>query len=470
MCRIAQLYNTSTYKAEEKDFWSSTEQLGPSCVFLPDTTDEVAQAVKLFVENECSFSIKGGGRSTIPGAANIHDRILMSMKNLKRFEINDDKTSVIAGAGNNMGDIYAGLDPHNLTAMVGRYQRVGLGMALGGGINFLVNKNGLAIDNIINYEVVLADAIVVNANATNHPDLFRALKGGNNNFGVVTAFTFRTEPTEGSIYGGILYYAESSFDQVADIIYDYQIRQAAGDTLTHALPQYGYNASTNEAISFNPVVYSQGLDIPAYKSTLRNRQYCNLSVELDNSEFPSGLVEVQRVFTAYANAQLYKDFWAHFHAWCQNFQHISGFYYLHVNMPITPCAVQEGIKNGGDSLGLENIGNRVVAVIYFGVSFDSLNDIDEVLPAHKEFVESMIALTEKRNLLHRLIMLPYSAYDQAAIESHGPENVQKMLAVQKVYDPHSVFQRLVPGGQKLPTDMLWLHTWVLKFRISYVGK
>lgn len=67
-------------------------------------------------------------------------------------------------------------------------------------------------------------------------------------------------------------------------------------------------------------------------------------------------------------------------------------------------------------------------------------------------------------------MLPYSAYDQAAIESHGPENVQKMLAVQKVYDPHSVFQRLVPGGQKLPTDMLWLHTWVLKFRISYVGK
>lgn len=257
--------------------------------------------MKLFVENECSFSIKGGGRSTIPGAANIHDRILMSMKNLKRFEINEDKTSVIVGAGNNMGDIYAGLDPHNLTAMVGRYQRVGLGMALGGGINFLVNKNGLAIDNIINYEVVLADATVVNASATSHPDLFRALKGGNNNFGVVTAFTLSTEPTEGSIYGGILYYAESSFDQVADVIYDYQIRQAVGDTLTHALPQYGYNASTNEAISFNPVMYNQGvnnlpeimqgwLDIPAYQSTLRNRQYYNLSVELDNSEFPSGLV------------------------------------------------------------------------------------------------------------------------------------------------------------------------------------
>lgn len=44
-------------------------------------------------------------------------------------------------------------------------------------------------------------------------------------------------------------------------------------------------------------------------------------------------------------------------------------------------------------------------VIYFGVSFDSLNDIDEVLPAHKEFVESMIALTEKRNLLHRLMLV-----------------------------------------------------------------
>lgn len=68
----------------------------------------------------------------------------------------------------------------------------------------------------------------------------------------------------------------------------------------------------------------------------------------------------QRVFTVYADAQLYKDLWANFHAWCQNYQHISGFYGLHVNMPITPQAIQEGISKGGNILGLENSTNKTL--------------------------------------------------------------------------------------------------------------
>lgn len=47
-------------------------------------------------------------------------------------------------------------------------------------------------------------------------------------------------------------------------------------------------------------------------------------------------------------------------------------------------------------------------------------------------------------------MLTYSGYDQKVIESYGKNNVKKMLEVQKAYDPNHIFQRLVPGGQKLP--------------------
>ncbi|KAI1381061.1 FAD-binding domain-containing protein [Hypoxylon crocopeplum] len=453
---------TSTYDTENNDFWSATEILEPSCVFLPDTAEKVASAVKLFVENDCHFSIKGGGHSAIPGAANIHDGVLMPMEKLKTLDINYEEGYVTVGSGNLMGDIYAGLDSSNLTAMIGRYQKVGLGVAVGAGFSYLVNKNGLAVDNVLNFEVVLANATIVNANATSHPDLFKALKGGSNNFGVVTAFTLKTEKTEGSIYGGIMYYPESSLDQVSDIIYDYHVRQAVVDPLTHVLPQYGYNGTTNTSISFNPVMYNKALnalppvmqgwlDIPYYENTLHNRQYYDLSVEL-NDGFPDRLVQEQRVFTVYADAQLYKDLWAHFHAWCQNYQHIPGFYGLHVNMPITPRAVQEGIAKGGNSLGLEEAGDRVLGAIYFGVTFDSMDDADEVLPAHDDFVKSMIALAESRDLLYRYIMLTYSGYDQEVIDSYGPENVQHMLDVSAAYDPNGVFQRLVPGGQKLPTQ------------------
>ena len=44
----------------------------------------------------------------------------------------------------------------------------------------------------MNYEVVLADGRVVEANATTHADLFRVLKGGGNNYGIVTRFDMAT--------------------------------------------------------------------------------------------------------------------------------------------------------------------------------------------------------------------------------------------------------------------------------------
>lgn len=39
--------------------------------------------------------------------------------------------------------------------------------------------------------------------------------------------------------------------------------------------------------------------------------------------------------------------------------------------------------------------------IYFGVTFNSMDDADEVLPAHDDFVKSQQALAESRGLLHK---------------------------------------------------------------------
>ena len=49
-------------------------------------------------------------------------------------------------------------------------------------MSFLSAEYGLACDNVVNYEVVLADGSTVNANANNYTDLFWAHKGGGNQF------------------------------------------------------------------------------------------------------------------------------------------------------------------------------------------------------------------------------------------------------------------------------------------------
>lgn len=139
---------------------------------------------------------------------------------------------------------------------------------------------------------------IVNANKSSHPDLFWALKGGSNNFGVVTYTDLATVETPGRVFGGIVYYPEESLKQVGDVIYDYHVRQAVNDKLTHALPQYGFDGQTNKTISFTPVVYNDDVEqlpdimqawnnTPHYRSTLHNRNYSSLAFEL-NDGFPDG--------------------------------------------------------------------------------------------------------------------------------------------------------------------------------------
>ena len=173
-----------------------------------------------------------------------------------------------------------------------------MGLTIGAGFSYFSNRDGLAVDNVLNYEVVLANGTIVNANKSSHPDLFWALKGGSNNFGVVTHIVLATVKTSGHVFGGIMYYPEESLDQVGDVIYDYHVRQAVDDNLSHALPQYGFDGPTNKTINFTPVVYNADVEqlpesmqswnrTPHYNSTLHNRNYSSLAFELNNG-FPDG--------------------------------------------------------------------------------------------------------------------------------------------------------------------------------------
>lgn len=279
---------------------AATAVLDPACIFAPGSTEDVSRAVLLFSRNECKFSIKGGGHSNIPGAASIDDGVMMVMSQMKAAEIHPEEGYIHVGAGVLLKDIYATLDPHNLSAVIGRYGEIGLGLAVGAGISYFSNRDGLAVDNIRNYEVVLADGKVVNANLNENEDLFWALKGGSNNFGVVTHFDFNTVAIPGPTYGGLIHYPESSLDTVDDLVYDYHTHQAVEGLLTHAMPQWVYNGSTNDTYNLTPVIYNDNveelplimkpwLDVPHTFSTLAPRTYENLSIYL-NEGFGDGLM------------------------------------------------------------------------------------------------------------------------------------------------------------------------------------
>jgi FAD/FMN-containing dehydrogenase len=92
----------------------------------------------------------------------------------------------------------------------GRSSTVGVGgLTLGGGISYYSAEHGLVCDNILEFEVVLADGRVVNASGSSNADLFAVLKGGGNNFGIVTNFRFPAFKYEG-MWGGLVAYPEET--------------------------------------------------------------------------------------------------------------------------------------------------------------------------------------------------------------------------------------------------------------------
>lgn len=101
--------------------------------------------------------------------------------------------TVEVGPGLNWYQVYSALEPYGRACIGGRMKTIGVpGLTLIGGFHYFNNKYGYAMDNVVNYDVVLGNGTQVTANKTSHSDLFWALKGGANNFGIVTRFELKT--------------------------------------------------------------------------------------------------------------------------------------------------------------------------------------------------------------------------------------------------------------------------------------
>lgn len=206
----------------------------------------------------------------------------MALEHMNTTEINIDEGFVRVGNGILFQDLYESLDPYNLTAVIGRVGVVGMGMAVGAGISYQTNEMGFVVDNVLSYEVVLANGTIVEASAESNSDLFWALKGGNNNFGVVTHMKLRTLEANG-VFGGLMTYPQESVGQLMDTIYDYHVRQAVEHPKVHALPQYTYNGTTDRVEGVVAVVYNEAgheevpeilegwVEIPFDSNSLKNR-------------------------------------------------------------------------------------------------------------------------------------------------------------------------------------------------------
>lgn len=177
------------YTARQESYWSSSAKIKPACIVLPRSTSEVATALKALTAADQPFAIRSGGHTNWAGSNNIEGGVTIDLSLLNMVTFDESSETASIGPGGRWRDVYAELHKHGRVVAGGREGNVGVaGLLLGGGNTYFTARKGWACDNVVSYEVVLADGSVVEADIDNHADLFRALKGGSNNFGIVTNF------------------------------------------------------------------------------------------------------------------------------------------------------------------------------------------------------------------------------------------------------------------------------------------
>jgi FAD/FMN-containing dehydrogenase len=175
----------------------------PAAIAGCRTTADVAIAVNFAREHQLLVAVRSGGHS-VSGLSVCEGGLLIDLGGLKRIAVDPAARTVRAGGGVLWGELDAATQEHGLHTPGGRVTTTGIGgFTTGGGYGWTSSKHGLACDNLVSAEVVLADGSVVTASEHEHRDLFWAIRGGGGNFGIVTEFELHLHELGPDVLAGI---------------------------------------------------------------------------------------------------------------------------------------------------------------------------------------------------------------------------------------------------------------------------
>jgi FAD/FMN-containing dehydrogenase len=199
--------------------WAKPVGRMPRAVVHCRTSDDVRSAIRAAREGDLPLSVRGGGHDWAGRA--LCDGIVIDLSGMNDVAVSSERRTARIAGGARACDVHERADPLGVAAAAGACSAVGMaGLTLGGGYGALIGRFGLALDNLVAAEVVLADGRIVFATQDREPELFWALRGGGGNFGVVTAMHHRLHELQ-SVRTGLLVYpfaeAEAVLEHCAEL-------------------------------------------------------------------------------------------------------------------------------------------------------------------------------------------------------------------------------------------------------------
>ncbi|KAI1815958.1 FAD-binding domain-containing protein [Poronia punctata] len=453
------------YEAEVNSWWAKNGRQRAECFVLPRTSHEVSAVLEILATGACQsdgeIAVRSGGHSSTGSSSTING-ITVDLTRLNSTSYDRESNIASVGPGGRWQDVYAELVPHGVTVAGGRDGDVGVGgFLLGGGNSYYSGKLGFGCDTVVNFEVVLANGTIVSANRTANADLWQALKGGSNNFGIVTRFDMDAAPAP-KLYRDARFFAANYSDALVDAVVGFadSDESIADDAFFVFFSHDPTDLPGVDTFAASVYVNTQGLTnsrtpfnkVAALPALYNNTAIQTMASAAAESKVRSGTWNYGLTLTFNNDARVARHAVTLHSELVDSLKRIMApedFFTQMFLQPLPSYRWPIGKKRGGNVLGLDHLRNS--ALLYtagVGVLADDaprrkadhlLNAMGAQLSDFAKSVGGDMAF----------IYLNYAGSEQDPLSTYGVSNVKLMKEVAAKYDPAGVFQKRVAGGYKI---------------------
>ncbi|OGM43028.1 hypothetical protein ABOM_009303, partial [Aspergillus bombycis] len=415
------------YEPRIESYWAWNTRRHPYCIVQPHNAKEVSTAMTALLESDAGagdgtgagawyIAVRAGGHN-LGYSNNIDTGVTIDLQYLNQTTY-DRKTNIASvSPGSHWEDVYAELHKHGVVVTGGRDGDVGVGgFLLGGGSTYYMAQTGFGCDSITNFEVVLTNGTIVNANKDEHSDLWKALKGGGSNFGIVTRYDMEALEDKNIAHGQRTMLGNHSTELV-DAVVDFTNNQKRfdKDALVAILVHKGgedilATIEVNTDGVTNSTAFNKLRQIP--QTSPFTQDVAPLSVAAANTTLPGNACIVF-------------------------FQPLPSFF--------AEISEEKGGNMFADTLKDHN------AILWTAGVFVYTNQSDFAVAQFRmnEMVAELKSFSSSVGGENPLIYLNYADFSQNPLGSYPKENVDYMRKVAAKYDPTGAFQTRFPGGFKI---------------------
>ncbi|KAF5021262.1 hypothetical protein F66182_6660 [Fusarium sp. NRRL 66182] len=461
------------YQVSVDGYYSSeNRRLRPVCIAQPRSTADISSLLKTLSQVSAAgnwdIAVRSGGHSDYNNNA-VNRGVTIDLSHMGNVTLAGpaepyawNGTSRITKSvarlqpGVRWANAMAELEPYNLAVTGGRSGHVGAaGLLVSGGASYHTQQWGLSCDNVVNYEVVLADGSVVEANAKENADLFKALKGGGLNLGIVSRFDLRTYtvPPNG-VYGGLVFMSWSDLELANAQFLEYaQSSSGSPDHLFHVLQS---SAGSNDLGIMAMAVSTDG---KTDSKTFRRFKDMTLRGDRRNTQSLGSLSQT----IADRGGSHYIPFTQILQAEAEILDKVADVFatlqsdFVELEVPVSLNFVSQPFPKNPATPAGPNILGLAKSLPADSILFEARGTLLAADATYEGIVRSKMAqaMEEIRAFSASLpghssyLYMNYANPEQDVIGSYGAENVEFLRKTAAKYDPTGFFQKRVPGGWKV---------------------